>query len=498
MEYSKSVVLADLVRELPEAEYTGEMGTIISGISYDSRKVRPGDIFVALKGSAQDGHDYIRDAVARGAVAVVAQRGSDKQVSVPVVSVPDPRRALARLAAVYYDWPQNKLSLVGITGTNGKTTTTYLVESILRQAGLNPAVIGTVNYRYMNMTCPAPVTTPESLDLMRAFRKVVDRGASHAIVEVSSHALAQGRVADCDFKVGVFTNLSRDHLDYHGSMESYFEAKSLLFTNLSKNKGGNPSAAVINADSPYGTKLAELVSVPVTFYGLESPCQVSARNVSVEKGGMKGRLVTPAGEMDFFCPLIGRFNLYNVLAATATSLCLGVSLASVVKGLSHVGRVPGRVEPVNNNLAITVVVDYAHTPDALEKVLRDLRPLTRGRVITVFGCGGDRDKGKRPEMGQIAVSMSDFVVITSDNPRTENPLSIIQDIIEGVTQVTGGAPYIVEPDREKAIQMAIDEAREGDLVLIAGKGHEDYQIIGSEKRHFDDREVAERFLTRNG
>ena len=496
MGYHGRVILADLVKQIPGAKCNGDARIVARGIAYDSRKVRPGDIFVAVKGSEQDGHKYIGDAISRGAVAVVAQENIMDIHSVPVVNVPDSRRALSRLASVYYDWPQEELVLVGITGTNGKTTTSYLIECILQEAGFSPAVIGTVNYRYMDTTCPAPVTTPESLDLMRSFRKVVDMGASHGIVEVSSHALEQGRVADCNFKVGVFTNLSRDHLDYHKTMGAYFKAKSILFKELLRNGEHGESRAVVNGDSPYGKRLADLCLAPVVFYGVKGPWEVSARDVQVGGGGLTGRLVTSQGETDFSCPLLGEFNLYNVLAATATSLCLGIPLDSVVQGLARVTHVPGRLEPIDSPSGIRVVVDYAHTPDALENAIRALRSLTQGRIITVFGCGGDRDKGKRPQMGRIGTDLSDLAIITSDNPRTEDPLSIIKDILRGVGEAKEGIHYLVEPDREKAIELAIKEATQEDLVLIAGKGHEDYQIIGTQKRYFDDREVAKRLLAK--
>ena len=498
MEYKRSLNLVELIKHVPNARCTGDGGVIVTGVAYDSRKVKQGDMFVALKGSARDGHNYIKDAVSRGAVAVVVQENMAQSPSVPVVYVPNSRRALATLASAYYDWPQKKLVLIGITGTNGKTTTSYLIESILQAAGLRPGVIGTINYRYMDSTCPAPVTTPESLDLMRSFRKILDMGATHGVVEVSSHALDQGRVAECSFDVGVFTNLTRDHLDYHGSMEAYFKAKSILFSKLLKNGKADRTRAVINGDSAYGKKLAAVSTGPVSFYGVKGQWDVTARKVVVDSRGLRGRLVTPAGEVDFSCPLLGKFNLYNVLAAAATTVSLGLPLGAVVKGLINVSHVPGRLEPIDSPLGITVVVDYAHTPDALENVIRTLRGLTQGRIITVFGCGGDRDKGKRPQMGQIAVSLSDLTIITSDNPRTENPLSIIRDIVKGITQGKEGTEYLVEADREKAIEAAIKKAAKGDFVLIAGKGHESYQIVGSEKRYFDDREVAMRVLAEKG
>ncbi|RLB86704.1 MAG: UDP-N-acetylmuramoyl-L-alanyl-D-glutamate--2,6-diaminopimelate ligase, partial [Deltaproteobacteria bacterium] len=415
-----------------------------------------------------------------------------------VIKVPDSRKALARLASVFFGWPQRKLDLIGITGTNGKTTTSYLVETIFEVAGLKPAVIGTINYRCGNTKCPAPVTTPESLDLMRAFTKAAKMGATHAVVEVSSHALDQGRVSDCRFKVGVFTNLSRDHLDYHGSMEDYFQAKSLLFTELLGDTQDSGSVAVINVDNPYGRRLAQMATTSIITYGLDGSCDVTVRDVDVSEEGIKGRLISPAGEKEVFCPLVGRFNLYNTLAAVSCALCLDIPLEAILEGLSSIVSIPGRLETVKNSAGITVLVDYAHTPDALEKVLRDLRSVARKRIITVFGCGGDRDKGKRPEMGRIAVAMSDLVVITSDNPRTEDPQLIVEDIIKGAREVKGGASYMVELDREKAIEAALSRAGKGDVVLIAGKGHEDYQIVGTQKRPFDDRKVAAQILARIG
>jgi len=498
MESVRKVPLAELLRQLPEAELKGEMGTSVCGISYDSRKVKPGFLFVALKGSACDGHLYVGDAIEKGASSLVVQEDIGQDPCIPVIKVPDSRRALARIASVYYEWPQKRLQLIGITGTNGKTTTSYILEAILREAGLKPAVIGTVNYRYESLVCPAPVTTPESLDLMKGLKKVADMGATHAVVEVSSHALDQGRVTECLFRVGVFTNLSRDHLDYHGSMEDYLQAKSLLFTEHLESRNGNDSKAVINMDSPYGRRLAQMTKATVVSYGLNRACDFTAHNVVISRDGLSGKLVYPGGEERFSCPLIGRFNLYNILAAVAASFCLGVPMELILKGVPSVGSVPGRLEPVKNNSGITVLVDYAHTPDALEKVLQDLRSVAPKRIITVFGCGGDRDRGKRPEMGRIAVSMSDFVVITSDNPRTEDPQLIVEDILKGAKEVTGGAPYMVELDREKAIEAALARADKGDLVLIAGKGHEDYQIVGSQKRPFDDRKVAARILARVG
>jgi UDP-N-acetylmuramoyl-L-alanyl-D-glutamate--2,6-diaminopimelate ligase len=481
----------------------------IQGIAYDSRQVRPGFLFVALRGHAMDGHRFIQDAIQNGAIAVVGEHfhGLDRShgggTPVAMFQVENSRQALARIAAAFFNRPFEGMNLMGITGTNGKTTTSYVLESILMAAGAKPGVIGTINYRYSDRIWPAPVTTPESLELMQTLRTMADSGVSDVVMEVSSHALDQGRVEGCPFRVAIFTNLSRDHLDYHGSMEAYFEAKSLLFRGLKEKGAGARTRAVINTDDPAGRRLAGIADVPMMSYGLSEICDVRAEQVRSSRRGLAARLITPAGNIDLEAALIGSFNLYNILAASAAALCLEIGLEAISSGIARLRGVPGRLEVVRNKRMLMIVVDYAHTPDALLKALTATRSLAEGgRLITVFGCGGDRDKGKRREMGALAGEYSDSVVITSDNPRTEDPEVIIAQIIEGIRE-TGlknlgssfsvGADktgYIVEPDREKAIKKAIEIADKHDIVLIAGKGHEDYQIIGKTKRHFDDREIA--------
>jgi UDP-N-acetylmuramoyl-L-alanyl-D-glutamate--2,6-diaminopimelate ligase len=494
--------LGELLEGLEHQERVGDLDTAVEGMVYDSRKVRPGDLFVALKGHHQDGHRYLRDAARRGAAALVAEDSEALAQGVPAVLVSDSRNALSLLAGKFYGFPFEKVVMVGITGTNGKTTTSFLLESILQAAGARPGVIGTINYRFSGKSRPAPVTTPESLDLTALVWEMAEGGVTHVIMEVSSHALDQGRTRACPFEVGVFTNLSRDHLDYHGTMETYFRAKSLLFQGLGKGGSSRPAAAVINLDDPRGPELSRLTDARVISYGLRAERDVHAESVRMNAGGMDLLMKTPLGDCPVRSPLIGEFNLYNILAASAAAIALGVDLKGIREGIEALRAVPGRMERVPNRQGLALVVDYAHTPDALERALRSLRPFVTGRLITVFGCGGDRDRGKRSEMGLVAGTMSDLVLITSDNPRSEDPLSIVQEIEAGVRKAglprvddPGGAPglvsgYLVEADRREAIRKAVRLASGKDLVLIAGKGHEDYQIVGETRRHFDDREEA--------
>ncbi|MGD9039299.1 MAG: UDP-N-acetylmuramoyl-L-alanyl-D-glutamate--2,6-diaminopimelate ligase [Desulfobacteraceae bacterium] len=502
--------LIHLLEALKEYDLTGDPEQEIEGLAYDSRRVQPGDLFVALRGHALNGHHYLDDAVQNGALALVGEEFSGLSGNLTKVCVPDSREALSKLAARFYDYPFRGITLIGITGTNGKTTTSYLLESILTAAGRKPGVIGTINYRYLGKTHAAPVTTPESLDLMRFLREMADAGVTDVIMEVSSHALDQRRTGECPFKLGVFTNFSRDHLDYHKTMEEYFKAKSLLFQGLKKGKSEAGSTAVINMDDPRGEQLATLTEAPVVSYGLDQRWDVRGEHLSADKTGLKARLITPAGEVDIQSSLIGKMNIYNILAASAAALAVNVPLGAVAEGTEGLEVVPGRLELVKNQRGLNLVVDYAHTPDALLKTLTNLRPIVDGRLITVFGCGGDRDKGKRSEMGLVAGENSDLVFITSDNPRSEDPLSIIAQIEKGIRE-TGlirlnhsaprpftGSGYFVEADRRRAICKAVALADEMDLVLIAGKGHEDYQIVGGEQKHFDDREEVARAASKAG
>jgi UDP-N-acetylmuramoyl-L-alanyl-D-glutamate--2,6-diaminopimelate ligase len=494
--------LGHLLEGLSEYDLDGNPEQEINGMVYDSRRVKPGYLFVAIKGFTVDGHDYLKDAIQNGASVVVGETFEGISGDLTRVRVPDSREALWKLACQFYDHPFEGMNLIGVTGTNGKTSTCYILESILTAAGATPGIIGTINYHFSGKSYETPGTTPESLDLMAYLRQMADEGVSDVIMEVSSHALDQRRTGGCPFRVAIFTNLSRDHLDYHKTMEEYFEAKSLLFTELRKHVRDYEPIAVINTDDPKGSELISLTDARVMTYGLTHDCHVRADSVFVDKNGVMARLITPKGERSFQAPLIGEVNIYNILAASAAALSLGVDLGTVVDGIERLQVVPGRLELVENNRGLTLMVDYAHTPEALLKTLETVRPLVQGKVLTVFGCGGDRDKGKRFEMGQVAGENSDLVFITSDNPRSEDPLSIIAQIKEGILgsgltwldassqEVITGPGYFIEADRREAIRKAVSMAGKDDLVLIAGKGHEDYQIIGNKRIAFDDRKEA--------
>jgi UDP-N-acetylmuramoyl-L-alanyl-D-glutamate--2,6-diaminopimelate ligase len=491
--------LKKLIENINIKNLTGRTDVEISQINYDSRKIGKGDLFVAVKGYAQDGHDFIGDAVSRGAAAVlsdlapdtVIQKLTGKPNQMPVLlQVSDSRKALSRLAVAFYRSPFHNMNMIGITGTNGKTTTSYLLESILLAAGRKPGVIGTVNHRIGNSVLKSSVTTPESLDLMKILREMADHDATDVVMEVSSHALDQGRVTDCPFRTVLFTNISRDHLDYHQSMDAYFEAKSLLFANLIDKHPEGPVSAIINIDDPRGADLVAMTAAEIITYGLNDSCDVRAKDVNVSRTGLRAGLISKKlGEIDIRSSLIGNFDIYNIMAAASTAITLGVDLETIASGILNMKGVPGRMELVPNTRSLTIVVDYAHTPDALEKALGAAKQITGGRILTVFGCGGDRDKGKRNEMGRVAGRHSNKVFITSDNPRSENPVTIANEIERGVI-ASGQKNYRVELERTTAIRMAVESALENDLVLIAGKGHEDYQIIGNTRRAFDDRLVA--------
>jgi UDP-N-acetylmuramoyl-L-alanyl-D-glutamate--2,6-diaminopimelate ligase len=466
----------------------------ISGLDYDSRRIQPGWLFVAMRGETSDGNRYIDVAVRNGAVAVVSDSPSEQVCAgVGWAVVPHGRKALARLAANFYQQPTAQLKLVGVTGTNGKTTTTFLIESILSHCGKPSALIGTIEYHVAGKVLPAAHTTPESLELNQIFAQALAAGATDAVMEVSSHALEQGRVWGIPYDVAAFTNLTRDHLDYHKDMESYFAAKSLLF----QGSGAKPPrVAVINADDPYGLLLLKTshgTSEQVIGYGIGEG-EFRARNIDLQPNRTRFDLITPAGTVKIDSKLIGRINVYNLLVAAAASWARGCSLEQISLAISLFNQVPGRFERVDCGQPFTVAVDYAHTDDALRNltgIARDFvsRPGQNGRVITVFGCGGDRDKTKRPLMGEAAGAGSDFVVVTSDNPRSEDPQKIIEDILPGLKR-SGNVRYAVEADRQKAIAIALGEARPGDMVLIAGKGHEKTQTTREGVFPFDDVQVA--------
>jgi UDP-N-acetylmuramoyl-L-alanyl-D-glutamate--2,6-diaminopimelate ligase len=469
----------------------------VSGVEYDSRRVRPGCLFVAMRGETSDGNRFIERAIQAGAVAVVTDSSQEKaREAVAWAVVPHGRRALARLSANFYKRPAERIAITGITGTNGKSTTAFLVEAMLNAAGRKSALIGTIEYHVAGRICPAPHTTPEALELARIFNEALGDGATDAVMEVSSHALAQERVYGVPFDVAVFTNLTRDHLDYHKTMDEYFAAKRVLFEGCGTDP---PRAVVTNLDDEYGARLAEFSrkrSSVVLTYGWERG-DFHAANVDIGPRGTRFDLVTPQEKIAVFSSLIGRVNVYNILAAAAAADARGCTAPSIARGVEALTHVPGRFQRIDCGQPFTVVVDYAHTDDALRNLTALAREFVtragpRGRVLTVFGCGGDRDRAKRPLMGEAAGRGSDLVVLTSDNPRSEDPLTIINDALVGLQKT--GVTYRVEPDRRKAIALAIGEARTGDLVLLAGKGHEKVQVTREGPLPFDDVEVAREAL----
>ena len=478
----------------------------IRSIHYRAQDVQPGGLFVAIVGHAADGHDYIDDAIQRGAIAVVAQKAI-KSTTLSI-RVADTRRALADIAACFFGCPSEQMTVIGITGTNGKTTTAYLVESILQQAGYEVGVIGTINYRYAGSAFNNPITTPESLDLQRILADMLRSGIRHVVMEASSHAIDLHRIRNCWFDVAVFINLSQDHLDFHGDMQSYWASKKRLFTEylVAGPKSGH-AVAVVNCNNKNGSELTEALKVPVIRTGSKPDNTVCAHKAQCDQNGIVAKITTPGGEFNLKSPLVGLHNLENILCAVGVGTALNLPVAKLKCGIEAVSVIPGRLEHIKNSAGRFVYVDYAHTPDALENVIQALGAVREGKLICVFGCGGDRDMKKRPLMGEIAARLCDLAVVTSDNPRTEDPQAIIDQIIEGVRKANSchyatsalkngfkEKGYVVEADRQRAIQLGIQVSEPGDTVLIAGKGHETYQILGTSKIDFDDREEARNAL----
>jgi UDP-N-acetylmuramoyl-L-alanyl-D-glutamate--2,6-diaminopimelate ligase len=485
----------DLLAALPDKRVVGEPPRSVSSLAADSRRVEPGGCFVAVPGFKQDARRFIPEAVRRGATLVVTEGEALAGVSVAQVLVPSARASLARLAGAWYGHPSRALTLVGITGTNGKTTTSYLVEALLRARGLATGVIGTIQYVLGEERRPASQTTPEALELQGMLALMRERGVGGVAMEVSSHALALSRVEGLAFDVAVFTNLTQDHLDFHGTLDAYRLAKRRLFELLAASP--KPArAAVVNGDDPSGEAMVRGLDLPVLTFGFGPGARVRAVEHASSIDGIRMTVEAPGGRLALSSPLIGEHNVMNLLAAIATGLALGLELGPIGSALSAVGAVPGRFEQVRAGQPFLVVVDYAHTPDALERVLATARKLTPGRLGVVFGCGGDRDRGKRPIMGAIAARLADRAWVTSDNPRSEPPGAIIDEIAAGIREAGAGADrYAAEPDRSAAIRAALLWARSGDAVVIAGKGHETYQIVGSDVLAFDDREVARTILS---
>ncbi|WP_010096786.1 UDP-N-acetylmuramoyl-L-alanyl-D-glutamate--2,6-diaminopimelate ligase [Ornithinibacillus scapharcae] len=459
----------------------------INAIKMDSREIEKGDIFVCINGFTVDGHDYVDEAVHNGAVLVVAEKEMEAQV--PVIVVPDSVRFLAMAAASFYNYPSNDIPLIGVTGTNGKTTVTYLLENIFLHFGRTTGVIGTIQMKIGNKVFPIDNTTPDALFLQQTFRKMIDSRVEQVIMEVSSHALDQGRVYGCDFDIAIFTNLTQDHLDYHDSMDDYLRAKSLLFAQLGNQyHKDNRKFAIINQDDPVSQKLMRSTAQNVVTYGMHKDSMVRAKSIRLTPTGTYFLLCTPNGNTAINSKLIGKFNVSNMLAAAAAAISYGIPLSVIKEALESISGINGRFELVQHHHPFSVIVDYAHTPDSLENVLTTIRDFAKGKVYVVVGCGGDRDRTKRPLMAKIAVQYSDVAIFTSDNPRTEDPKIILEDMIDGLSQEDEMFEVII--DRKAAIHHAIQQASEDDIILIAGKGHETYQQIGHRKYHFDDREVA--------
>ncbi len=484
-----------LLQALHSKTVLGRLPDAVTGLAYDSRKVTAGDLFVAVPGLKRDGRLFIPEALERGAAAVVTE-GEDPLPgsSSGRVLVPSVREALARLADAFFAHPSGALTVVGITGTNGKTTTSYLVEALLRARGMRTGVVGTIQYRIGDQPIPAGQTTPEAVELQGLLARMVESRVRGVAMEVSSHALALHRVDGIDFDVAVFTNLTQDHLDFHSTLEAYARAKRRLFELLAGSR--KPERwAVVNADDPASRSMIEGLRLPTLTYGLRPPADVHPADHASTLDGIRMTVESPAGRISLVSPLIGEQNVMNLLAASAVGVALGMEPSLTARGLGDVRTVPGRFERVEAGQRFLVVVDYAHTPDALERVLATARKLTRGRMGVVFGCGGDRDRGKRPLMGAIAARLADRAWVTSDNPRSEDPLEIIHEVVAGVSGVWPDLDRCAMiPDRRDAIRAALDWARPGDLVVIAGKGHETYQIIGREVLPFDDRAVVRQIL----
>jgi len=483
--------LSALIEPLLVKQEKGDMDTEITGIQIDSRKVKPGDLFVARVGFTVDGHDFIQQAIEKGAAALLVQK--KVSASLPTVLVPDTQRALSLIAAKFYGDPSHELKLIGVTGTNGKTTTTHLIERILAVAGQPTAIIGTTGIKIANDTYTTTNTTPESIELQKTFHMIRERGLHCVAMEVSSHALDLGRTRGIDFDIAVFTNLTQDHLDYHQTMEQYREAKGLLFAQLGNAYGDQRrKIAVLNVDDPASSYYANITSAQLITYGCDQEAMVRAEKIRVTAQSTSFLLHTFKGSIEVQLQLLGKFNVYNALAAAAVALGCGCTLTQIREGLESVSGVDGRLELVESDLPITCLVDYSHTPDSLKNALITIQEFAKKRIICVVGCGGDRDKKKRPKMARIAEQYSDLVVITSDNPRSEKPEDIIEDMIEGLTE----HHYEIRVDRKDAIQYAIEQAEPDDVILIAGKGHETYQEIQGVRYPFDDREVARSFLRR--
>jgi len=478
--------LSELINGLGKIETVGDLSSDIVSIEYDSRRVKPGSLFIAIPGLKFDGNTFIQEAVRRGTAAIVTDKPESK-ANIPTILVRDTRKAMAVIADRFYDSPQNSLVMIGLTGTNGKTTTAYMIKSIFDTGGVDCGLIGTIEHIVGEETIVSANTTPESPEIHSFLSRMIKANQNACVMEVSSHALALSRVYGIRFRAVAFTNISRDHLDFHGDFKNYLDAKSLLFSDLS-----GDSTAVINLDDPHAEHIINVSrGGKVLTFGFNKNCDIYPVTFELSARGSEVVLSTPSGRMKFTLSISGKFNISNAMAATGIGLVCGFPIDTITRGLETFKSVRGRYEIIDEGQEFTVIIDYAHSPDALERILSSARELTKGRLISVFGCGGDRDKGKRPQMGEISTRIADYTIITSDNPRTENPENIISDILEGVNET---ARVNTLSDREKGIKEAIRDTGPGDTVVIAGKGHENYQIIGDKKYHFDDAETVRRLI----
>ena len=485
--------LNELFSDIPIYQATSEINHIeINTIEMDSQKVREGSLFVCIQGFTVDGHDYVGEAIMNGASAIVAQK--KVQAEVPVILVTDSSRTLAMLADKFYDHPTSKFPLIGVTGTNGKTTVTYLLEKIYNQYRKKTGVIGTIQMKIDNKTYPVSNTTPDALELQKSFQLMLDEGVEQAVMEVSSHALDLGRVYGCDFDIAVFTNLSQDHLDFHKNIDDYLRAKSLLFAQLGNTYTNNKQKfAIINADDTSAELIKKSTAQHVITYGCEQKAQIMAKEIKIDASGTSFILISPEGDLLITSKLIGMFNVYNMLAASAAAIAGKIPLPIIKTALESINGINGRFESVaGKESSFSVIVDYAHTPDSLKNVLKTIKEFANRKIYVVIGCGGDRDRSKRPLMAAIALRYSDYAIFTSDNPRTEDPEQILQDMTKGLEDFKN--KYDVISDRKSAIYQTINYAQKDDIILIAGKGHETYQQIGHNKYDFDDRVIAKEAL----
>lgn len=485
--------LVELLEALRIYKAHGDPNVKINQIRVDSRETGRGDLFVCLPGFVVDGHDFAGKAVANGAAAILCER--ELPLAVTQIVVPDTRRALAIIAAKFYQYPSEKMRLIGVTGTNGKTTTTFLIDKILNDYEKTTGLIGTIQMKIAGAEENLKNTTPDILEMNESLSRMVAAKVEYVSMEVSSHALEIGRVRGIDYDIAVFTNFSQDHLDFHGSMEKYLEAKTLLFSQLGNSYLRDHKFAVLNADDPTCELFEKCTPAEVITYGIDKEADLRATNIKITGSGTSFHIDSYAGSAEVNLQMIGKFNVYNALAAIAVGLIERIPLKTIIASIERLPSVRGRFERVSTDEDFNVIVDYAHTPDGLENVLRAAREITTGKLYCVFGAGGDRDKSKRPLMGQTVIAGSDVAVVTSDNPRSEDPEAIVEDIIQGIKEVTDDSSrYVKIVDRKSAIEYAIKQAVAGDLVLIAGKGHEDYQILADQVIHFDDREIAEAAL----